>query len=431
MSNSGLARRTEIRVELQGVDISDDVNNYLLSLSYTDNEEDKTDDLQLTFDDRDGKWLNEWLNTPAQPAAPAPQKSGYNIGDEVIANGQPKYTSYGTKPGAVLTDYKGKITHLNLKDGVPFPIHVDQKGWFAESEITPVSAQQDNTTKGGGIKGAEIHVVILQKNWESDGMDRVLDCGVFEVDSVDASGPPAKVSIKGTSIPYTSTVRTQLKTKAWETIKLSAVAAEIASANGLTCMFESAFDPLYTRKEQVQESDIVFLQGLCKAAGISLKVTAKILVLFDAREYEAKDAIRLIQRGEADVLSYRFGTNFNDTAYSKCHVSYTDPKTQKTIEYTYTPRNTDGSGQVLEINEKVSNREEARQLAMKRLRQKNKGEYTAEFSLVGDARLVAGVTVQLSGYGFFDGKYIIESAAHTPTGGYKVNVKLRRVLEEY
>lgn len=121
----------------------------------------------------------------------------------------------------------------------------------------------------------------------------------------------------------------------------------------------------------------------------------------------------------------------NDTAYSSCHVSYTDPATGKVIEYTYTPRDSDKSGQVLEINEKVSNREEARQLAMKRLRQKNKSEYTANFTLVGDVLLVAGVTVNVSGFGMFDGKYIIEQAVHTVSSGYKVSIKLHRVLEGY
>lgn len=110
----------------------------------------------------------------------------------------------------------------------------------------------------------------------------------------------------------------------------------------------------------------------------------------------------------------------------------TDPTTGKTIEYTYTPRNADKDGQVLEVNEKVSNREEARQLAMKRLRQKNKGEFKASFKLTGDARLVAGITVQVSGYGAFDGKYIIETATHSVSkSGYKTDLTLRRVLEGY
>ena len=173
------ARRTVIRLTFEGVDISADINRNLLSMTYTDNEEDKTDDLQLSLDDREGVWLGNWLNTPS------------------------------------------------------------------------------------ASKGAEISAVIVQKNWESDGKDRVLDCGVFEIDTVDGSGPPAKATIKAGSIPYSSTIRTQKKTKAWENYTLSGIANEIAGTNGLTCMFESASNPFYPRKEQMQESDITFLQRLC------------------------------------------------------------------------------------------------------------------------------------------------------------------------
>lgn len=346
---SDLARRVEIKLVMEGVKVMD-VNKYLTSMTYTDNEEDKTDDLQIEIDDREGEWLSEWL-----------------------AKGEPKKT--------------------------------------------------------------EVHAAIIQKNWNSDGKDRVLDCGVFEVDGVDASGPPARVTIKGTSIPYTSTIRTQKKTKAWEKIKLSTIANEIASTNGLRCMYESSYDPIFARKEQVQQSDIVFLQGICKNMGISLKVTSKMIILFDAEAYESKPAVLTLKRGESDIVNYRFSTNLNDTAYSSCKVSYTDPNTKKTIEYTYTPKKSSkgekGTGQVLEINEKVKTREEARQLAMKRLRQKNKAEYQASFTLVGNTLLVAGVTVQVIGFGAFSGKYIVETAEHQVTKGYKTNVKLRRVLEGY
>ena len=133
------ARRAVVQLTFDGVDISADINKHLLSLTYTDNEEDKTDDLQLSIDDREGVWLGNWLNTP------------------------------------------------------------------------------------DASKGAEISAVIIQKNWESDGKDRVLDCGVFQVDSVDGNGPPAKVTIKAGSIPYTSTIRTQKKTKAWEKDRKSVV----------------------------------------------------------------------------------------------------------------------------------------------------------------------------------------------------------------
>ena len=197
-------------------------------------------------------------------------------------------------------------------------------------------------------------------------------------------------------------------------------------------MFESSCDPTYDRKEQVQLSDILFLKELCDNAGISLKATDSQLVLFDAADYESKPAITDIERGASNVKSYRFGTSTNDTKYARCHVSYTDPQSGETIEYTYTPRVSDQEGQTLEINERVKDRNEARNLTMRRLRQKNKREFQAEFTLVGDTRLVAGVNMNVIGYGMFDGKYIIETATHSVTAsGYTVQLKLRRVLEGY
>lgn len=96
MSQRDEARRVELAVIIDGTDVSKDFSNYLLSATYTDNEEDKADDLQITLEDTSGIWLNEWLETQ--------------------------------------------------------------------------------------LKGMEASVTIVQKNWESDGKDKVLDCGVFEID---------------------------------------------------------------------------------------------------------------------------------------------------------------------------------------------------------------------------------------------------------
>lgn len=426
-----MARRTELKVSIEGVDISGEVNKYLSSMTYTDNEEDKADDLQISLDDRENIWLGSWLNTPEQPQ-PSTTAEGWNIGDTVTVSDKPQYSSYGTgKPGAVLTNYTGSITHLNLRPGVPYPIHVDKKGWFSESRVVVVSRFKSKEIGSGGAKGATIKASIVKKNWLGNGEELELNCGTFEIDSVDVSGPPQKLVLKATSIPYTSTTRTQMKTKAWEKIKLSGIAREIAKTNGLQAMFESGYDPMYERKEQVQESDVVFLQRLCKDAGLALKVTAKTIVLFDVAEYEKKEPVKTIKKGSGDISSYGLQTGMNDTAYSSCRVSYTDPKTKKLIEYTFTPPNANNSGQVLEVNEKVTSREEAKQLAMKRLREKNKDEFKATFSMTGDVLLVAGVTVDLSGFGFFDGKYIIEQATHTVSAGYKTSVSLRKVLEGY
>lgn len=71
----------------------------------------------------------------------------YKIGDSVTVTGKPYYTSYGGMPGKELTNYNGKITHINDKDGVPYPIHIDQKGWFALSTISDSTSTSTDSSE--------------------------------------------------------------------------------------------------------------------------------------------------------------------------------------------------------------------------------------------------------------------------------------------
>lgn len=343
------ARRTEIRLFLKGVDISNDITGYLQSMTYTDNEEDKTDDINITLDDRGGNWIQSWLNT----------------GEERKA-----------------------------------------------------------------LKGMELRAVIIQHNFLA-GRSKTLDSGMFEIDSVDHSGPPDKLTIKATSIPYVSAIRQTPKTKVWENISLKNVGNEIAVNGGLTLMYLSDYNPVYKRKEQLKTSDIVFLKKLCKGAGLSLKVTSNEIIMFDAAEFEKKKEIKELIKGKENIISYRLSTKTVDAEYAKCTVSYTDPITKELISATYEKPGAGEGSQELKIDEKVNSQAEALELAQKYLRAKNKGETTAQFTLIGDVDYCAGVTIRLIGFGEFDGKYIIETATHSPTGGYKVDIKLRICMEDY
>lgn len=57
MSEKNMARRAAFQVRFAGTDITKSVEPYLLQMTYVDNEEDETDDLQLKLQDRDGIWL--------------------------------------------------------------------------------------------------------------------------------------------------------------------------------------------------------------------------------------------------------------------------------------------------------------------------------------------------------------------------------------
>lgn len=431
----------------------------------------------------------------------------FKKGDKVTVRGRPYYTSYGGSVGAELKNYTGTVTYINDREGVPYPVHVDSKGWFPlnnvkkqeESQKEKVTAQikevvtEMNTEKkkqarrvalsvlfqGNNIskdlnnyliscsytdnskdnaddlnitiddregqwlkwlqadtllnvKGAEIACVIVYKNYNDTGKEKVLDCGTFEVDTVNIDGPPQKLTFKASAIAAKNKIRVEKKTKAWEGYSLKGIAAEIAANAGMVLMYESGYVPSYVRQVQDNISDILFLKTLCNNAGISIKITSKTIVLYDQAEYEQKAAVYEIDRTKGGFISYSFSTSTNDTSYEKCHVTYTDPKTKKVIEATYTAPNAKEDGQTLEIKDvKVSSKEEALKVAEKRLRQKNKGEYEASLSLPGNPDLVAGVNITLKGFGPFDGKYIINKATHSITGGYKTEINATRVMEGY
>ena len=244
-----------------------------------------------------------------------------------------------------------------------------------------------------------------------------------------ASGPPAVVSINSTSLAFSASIRQTKKSKAWENYTLSGIASEIAAAGGMTCLFESSSNPSYDRVEQTKQSDIDFLKKLCEDAGISIKATDGKLVLYDQATYEAKAPVLTIEKGAKGGYSkYKLSSGSAGTKYAKCRVSYQDPATGKCIEGTAEDGDVSGD-QCLEITAKVKSAGEAETLAKKNLRLHNKWAQTATFTLPGDVGLVAGVTVELKGWGGWDGKYIITRAVHTVGGGgYTTQIQIRKVL---
>lgn len=355
MSNENLARRTRPIIEFDGVDITGTILPYLLSVTYTDNEEYEADDLTIKLQDRESLWLEDWL---------------------------------------------------------------------------------EQAIKGAAASKLKIRCTFIRENWTGGGADEPLPCGEFELCSVKASGPPATVTIKATSLPFSGQMRRDKKNKAWESYTLSGIADELAGSNGLSCMYEASTDPFYKRREQSKTTDIDFLIDLCKDAGISLKATDGMLVLFDQKEYEARPHVLTIRRGNGVYTQYALNTGAADSQYSSCRVRYAEPKTGKCIQgiaKTEDYNEDEATNQQLEIHAKVESGAEAKALAEKNLRLHNKFNRTASFTLPGNPYLVSGVTVLLEHWGGWNGKYITRKAVHTvsSTGGYTTKIELRRVLAGY
>ena len=336
---------------------------------------------------------------------------------------------YARRVGLLVKYQKADISEEIAKFLVGFS-YTDEASDKAD-ELTITLEDREGLWHGDWLpqKGDKIHASFYVMNWSGKEDKQMLPCGTFTLDEFSLSGPPDEMTLKGQSVPVTSSIKTP-RTRAWKKVKLSQIAMDMAANSGLKVLFECPSDPSYEHVDQIKESDVSFLCKLCKKAGISLKVTDSQMVLFDEATYEAKSTELMLIHGTSNILGYNFDWTTDDTAYGSCRVRYKDPKTGNMIEYHYKPRNSNG-GPVLEINEMVRNEEEARQLAMKRLRAKNKMETKCTFSIMGDIRFLAGITVTVKGFSRFDGKYIIQKASHKVTDGYVTDLELTKCLEGY
>jgi len=64
-------------------------------------------------------------------------------------------------------------------------------------------------------------------------------------------------------------------------------------------------------------------------------------------------------------------------------------------------------------------------------REKNKKEWTCTLKLVGNPKMVAGVTFELTGFGVYSGKYIVDEAEHKVGDGYTTSIKGHKCLVGY
>lgn len=284
-------------------------------------------------------------------------------------------------------------------------------------------------------KGTAIAASLLCLNWWGPGQLLALNCGRFTADEVSCSGPPDKVSIKGVSASLSGPLRETAHTRAWEGFSLRGVAGDVAGRNGLALYYDAEEHP-FERQDQRNESDLAFLQRLAEERGVNLKVRDDRLILFSAQEADARAAPLTFARsgeGYGTVSEWEFQSKSEGAAYTACTVEYHDPATGELLTYTYNPSGAELSGEntakVFPLDRRVESEADAMALARNKLRSVNKSEVTGSFTVLGNPGLVAGMTVDMAGFGQFSGKYFVEKTTHSLGGKYTTKAEIRLVLE--
>ena len=276
-------------------------------------------------------------------------------------------------------------------------------------------------------QGAELRANIVCHNFLERGQEVEIPCGTFVIDELDVTGPPGEMTIRGVSSTVKSSLRREEKSRSWEEADLETIAGDISGEHGLGLDYEAP-GISYDRVDQRKESDLSLLKRLSEDAGLKIKVAERKIIIFDAKEFDAKEAT--ISYSKKDLVSWQMATRAHDV-FKACKVQYWDPAGKELYTFVFEPPHAPDVGQVLKINKRVDSEAKAEELARAEIRRRNESQTTGDLEIVGDPRLYAGNNLALDDFGALSGTYFIQQVRHRYSrgSGLETAVQIRRTLE--
>ena len=268
--------------------------------------------------------------------------------------------------------------------------------------------------------GDTLTAKIKLQDWAREGDTRVLSCGSFTLDNFTFAGWPITGSISGVSVPADGAFRETQRSKVWAKVTIKEMATEIAGRAGIALSWDAeGFDFTLTSIEQSNQTDCDFLVGVCKTYGLSMKVYAKKLVIFDREAYKAKPPVMTL--APSDMESWNWQTTLAGT-YTGGEYAYTDPKTEKDIT-----AKTGKGPRILKSSGKADSVADAERKIKAAVADANHGATTLSVTIMGNAALFAAQTIQITGLGKLSGKYYIDKVTHNLGSGYTMSLELSLV----
>jgi len=477
------SRRSFVRVSYDGKDITEALTASVLEFTYNDKASKESDEITLKCHDRENNWIGDWY--PKKVERTIEKESDYTAIAQALQRG------VSTAELQKLID----ASDLTPEQGHALQTMTDSSRWSQVVSTNPQykgvegKLQLINDIKGtstipetvvdNAVSGTILRVTICVENWDFEGDNRELDCGSFEIDSVDFAGPPDTVTIKALSVPISSSLRRSKKTRAWENATLQKIAQGIADEAKLELMYDVKDIIKLDRVEQEEKSDMEILLDLCEQYGVALKVTDNKIIIFEEAAYEAKPIIDTFDKSDfgGRLLGYSFS---QDTSETVCKVinSYKDPKSGQLVHAEFEPPEPPVTGQIEYMNRRPGDlsgddfrepkgdhfsgithnsdgtiRNEFKQFAdimsqpAKRTdstandnalrqaravaRERNKNEWTCTLQVMGNLNMVGSVNIDVTGFGAYSGKYSVYDTQHGLGGKFTTVIKARKVLVGY
>lgn len=302
--------------------------------------------------------------------------------------------------------------------------------------------------------------------------DELFEFGTFEVDEIEHSGPPDKVDLRAIAAGISKQMRTN-KSVAHEGKTLKGIAQAVAESNGLELMGEIR-DISIRRVTQNRETDLAFLKRTADMYGYVFTVRDSKVVFSSIYEIDSSDVVNEIDR--EDLISYSIkdgsaGTKTKSTVTSyneddeeivtsttngdefsaganygiEPYAEELDPEVESAKQGVIIFLRSQGVSEE-EITRRFSVQQElaadsfegkmtaydtgaAEQLSAAALYNANSHQIAASLVIQGSAKVMAGVTIMLTGMGRVSGKYTVGKVKHSISkgGGYTCDIDAHKV----
>jgi uncharacterized protein len=255
--------------------------------------------------------------------------------------------------------------------------------------------------------------------------EQMLDCGSFQVDELELTGPPDTFHLKCIAAGITQSLRTK-RSAGYEGNTLLDVANLVAQRNGMTLVgAPENINVQFDRITQKHETDLQFLHRLAIAHNYDFSVRGTQLIFYSRTALENMATIATVLR--TSVKSFEFKTK-TQQIYKSASATYQNPD-QKQLIAASTSDNEAPTADNRHVIARIENPQTAQLKADGALHQENKDEVTARIAAEGTILLVAGVNITIVGFGKFDGTWHVESSRHRleRSSGYTTEIEARQL----
>ena len=315
--------------------------------------------------------------------------------------------------------YSGREISVKMGDRTTSFSYTDQSSGNSDSvSLTIADREEKWISSWFPEKGDKITASISTADWGLPG-GCFMDCGEFILDDVSADGPPTVLTIGGVSAPADDGFSETKRSQTWEGVTIRQIATSIADRNGLSVEYDCSTDITIAATEQNETVDSDFLTKLCDEYGLCVKIYTSKIVIFNLAEYEKKDHVAVIKKG--NIISWSFNTTLEGT-YTGGDLTYTHPTSGQDIKVT-----TGGGSRNLSLNSSADSVADAYLKLNGAITKANHGMTTMSITTTGRTDLVASQNVQITGFGKPDGKYFIDKVTHKVSGGYTCQYELSKI----